>query len=174
MSVFKVNKDFTIIANEEAAKLVPELCSLSSDQLLYVVLAVDYVDGPFRKYPFDERKLLASRRVFGKDSIKQDERITLAMDAYKGLIFDIRRETIDKFKAKINQLHEELLGNITPSAIQNIDKSITFLEKRIASLEADISASEKEEIELKGGKRLSMIETWQRNQMRYSEYKSQK
>lgn len=173
MPVFQVDRNYKVIANPEAIKLVPELQSLSMEQFWYVVLVVDYVDGPFRRKPIEERKLLAARTVFGKDKImKESERVQNAMEAYKGLIFDIRRETLDALKSKVMKLHKDLLRvDVTPSAIQNIDKSISFLEKRITSIERDLDLEEVETIEIKAGRKLSMLEKWQRNQKKFQAYK---
>jgi len=173
MSVFKVDRNYTIILNDDAVKLVPELRSLNQNQLWYVILVADYVDGPFRKLPVQERKLMAVRKIFGRDHVmKESEKVKLALDGYHGLVFDIRRETLDRLKAKVENLHQDLLKpGITALQIQNIDKSISFLEKRIISIEKDLQIEEQEQIEIKGAKKLSMIEIWQRNQMRYSEYK---
>ena len=175
MPVFQISKDYKVIANPEAAKLVPELQSLSSDQLWYVVLVVDYVDGPFRRKPLEERKLLAARKIFKKDKVmKESEKVLNAMEAYKGLVFDIRRETLDALKSKVMKLHKELLrDDITPTAIQNIDKSISFLEKRITSIERDLDLEEEETLDLKAGRRLSMLEKWQRNQKKFEAYKEE-
>lgn len=171
-SVFRINKDFTIMVNEDAAKLVPELQSLSQDQLWYVILVVDYVDGPFRRLPLSERKIMAARKVFKKDSVKESQKVLNAMDGYKGLIFDIRRETVDALKEKVLKLHKELLkDSTTPTQLQGIDKSITFLEKRIDAIEMDLDIQEKENIELKAGRELSFLEQWQRNQMKHQDYK---
>lgn len=170
-SVFQVNKDFTVMLNPEAAKLVPELQSLTSDQLWYIILVIDYVDGPFRRKPLEERKIMAARTVFKKDSVKEGPKVLNAMTAYKGLVFDIRRETVDALKSKVIKLHKELLrDSTTPSQLQSIDKSITFLEKRIDSIEMDLDMQEKENIELKAGRKLSMLEKWQRNQKQHQEY----
>lgn len=175
MPVFKVDRNYKIMVNPEAARLVPELQSLSMDQLWYVILVVDYVDGPFRKKPLEERRILASRKIFGKDKTMQEsEKVKNAMEAYKGLVFDIRRETADALKSKIQKLHKELLEpNATARTIEQVDKSISFLEKRIASIERDLDIEEQEHIELKAGRELSMIEIWQRNQKRFEEYKDQ-
>jgi len=172
-SVFIVNKDFTVIVNPDAAKLVPELLSLSEDQLKYVILVIDYVDGPFRRLPLSERKIMAARKVFNKDSVKESEKVLNAMEGYKGLVFDIRRETVDALKEKVLRLHQELMkDSTTPTQLQNIDKSITFLEKRIDAMEMDLDIEEKEKIELKAGRQLSYLEMWQRNQMKHQEYKT--
>lgn len=174
MSVFQIDRNYKVIVNPEAAKLVPELQSLDHDQLLYTILVVDYVDGPYRKKPLDERKLMAARRVYSKDSIKETEKLINAMVAYKGLVFDIRRETSDALKKKIRQLHKQLMDpNVSDRQIVSIDKSISFLEKRVESIERDLDIEEKESIEIKGGRKLSMIEKWQRNQKQFNEYQAE-
>jgi hypothetical protein len=166
MPVFQIDRNNKIMVNPEAAKLVPELSSLSIEQLWYVILVADYVDGPYRKRPPEERRILASRHIFGKDKkVTESDRIKNAIKAYKGLVFDIRRETLDALKTKVLRLHQDLLkDNISAKDIQNIDSSISFLEKRITSIEKDLDIEEEEFIELKAGRKLSMIEKWQRNQ----------
>ena len=175
MAVFQVDRNYKVVANPEAIKLVPELRSLTMEQFWYVVLVVDYVDGPFRRRPIEERKILAARKIFGKDKkLKESEKVLNAMEAYKGLVFDIRRETLDALKSKVMKLHKELLRpDVTPNSIQNIDKSINFLEKRILSIERDLELEEEESIEIKAGRKLSMLEKWQRNQKQYEEYKAE-
>jgi hypothetical protein len=173
MSVFQIDRNYKVIANPDAVKLVPELRGLSTEQFWYVVLVADYVDGPFRKKPPQERRILAARKVFGKDKkVKESERVKNAIEAYKGLVFDIRRETLDALKTKVQKLHNDLLrDDITPSQIQGIDKSISFLEKRILSIERDLDMEEQETLDLKAGRKLSFIEQWQRNQKQHAEYK---
>jgi len=162
------------MVNPEAAKLVPELTSLKMEQLWYVVLVADYVDGPFRRQPPEERRILASRHVYGKDKkVKEDERVKNAIEAYKGLVFDIRRETLDALKTKVIRLHRDLLQDkISAREIEQIDKSIGFLEKRITSIEKDLDIEEQESIELKGARKLSKLERWQRNQKQMIEFNS--
>lgn len=175
MPVFQIDRNYKVIANPDAVKLVPELRSLTMEQFWYIVLVTDYVDGPFRRKPIEERRILAARKIFGKDKrMKESEKVLNAMEAYKGLIFDIRRETLDALKSKVMKLHKELLRpDISPSQIQNIDKSINFLEKRIISIERDLDLEEEESIEIKAGRKLSMLEKWQRNQKQYEEYKAE-
>lgn len=175
MPVFQVDRNYKVIVNPEAVKLVPELRSLTTEQFWYVVLVVDYVDGPFRRKPIEERKILAARKIFGKDkAMKESKKVLNAMEAYKGLVFDIRRETLDALKTKVMRLHKELLRpEVTPSAIQNVDKSISFLEKRIISIEKDLDLEEEESIEIKAGRKLSMLEKWQRKQQQHEEYKAE-
>jgi hypothetical protein len=174
MGVFKIDKDFKIILNPEAVKLVPELAGLSQKELLYVICVVDYDDGPFRKKPIDERRLLTKRKYF-RDT-KQDPETTKvrrAMDSYKELIFDIRRETIDKYKRRILLLQKESLKDeIELKRLKDIDAAITFLTDRVNKIQHELDIEEQsEEITIKGGRKLSQIEKWQRKQKKYREFK---
>ena len=91
MGGFKVDRNWKVIIDIEAAKLVPELRSLSEEELLYVILVADYVDGPFRKQPPEERRIMAVRRVYGKDKVlKETEKI--------------KNEIYEKLDGKITQV----------------------------------------------------------------------
>jgi len=172
MSVFKVDRNFQIILNKDAVKLVPELSTLSQEELRYVILVVDYVDGPFRKKPLEERKLMARRQIY-KNSARdpESEKVRIAMEAYKGLVFDIRRETVDVFSTKITALQKEALEpNITYTRMIEIDKTISFMQDRITSINHELDVEEGEEVELKGQKKLSYIEIWQGRQRKFAEY----
>ncbi len=174
MAVFKVDKDFTIILNPEAVRLVPELAEVTSDELLYVICVIDYDDGPFRKKPLDERKLLAKRKYF-RDSKEDPEtdRVKRAMEAYKDLVFDIRRETIDRYLRRITILQRESLKDeVSISRLKEIDQGITFLTGRIDTIQHELDVEEQtEDIKLKGGRKLSKLEKWQRNQKAHREFK---
>lgn len=175
MSAFKVDKDFRVILNPEAVKLVPELAGINEKELLYVICVVDYESSPFRKKPLDERRILASRKYFkGKDweSVETD-RIKMAMDAYKDLVFDIRRETIDKYKRRVLLLQKESLeDDIQLARLKDIDSAITFLTQRIDKLQHELDIEEQSEnVKIKGGRKLSFVEIWQRRQQRHREFK---
>lgn len=171
MAVFQIDKDL-IVLNPEAIKLVPELKSLNQQELKYVILVVDYVDSPYRKKPFEERQLMARKTVYGDmKNNPETEKIRLAMVGYKSLVFDIRRETIDVYKKKVLILHKETLNEtLSDSRVREIDKSITFYQDRISSMERDLDIEETDKVEIKGGKKLSYLEMWQRNQKNFIEY----
>ena len=172
MAVFKMNRDFEIILNPDAIRLVPELTGISQDQLRYVILVTDYVDGPYRKKPKDERRNMAKKLIWG-DSRKmvETERIRNAMSGYKSLIFDIRRETIEIYHEKIKVLQKESLMPDLPFArLKEIDMQITFLQDRVVIISHDLDIEESESIELKGKKSLSYLEVWQRNQREWRKY----
>lgn len=173
MSVFKVDKNFKVILNPEAAKLVPELATLSEDWLLYVILVADYCDGPYRKKPFEERRSLAIKRVFGSKNVNPDQKHILnAIDSYKGLVFDIRRETRDVYIEKVRIYHKESLSpNLEIKRMKELDSAIQFLEERIAKIDISLEADDLNEIELKGQKKLSYLEIWQLRQKEYRKFK---
>jgi len=172
MSVFKVDSDFKVVVNSDAAKLVPELKLLSQDELIFSILAVDDVDGPFRKKPVDERLLMAKKRypAVNPESTKMKQ----AMESYRGLIFDRRRKTIDTLNYRYNMIDREIETNMTMTA-SKLSENIRMQEliaKRIETLQQDIDSDEMA-YELKGGKQMSFLEKWQINQKKYEEYKSE-
>jgi hypothetical protein len=171
--VFRVDKDYNIIFNKEALKLVPELSSLTQKEALYVILVADYMDGPYRKKPLEERKRMAMRRIHGQKKVEENEKIRLAIDAYRGLIFDIRRETIDVYTRKIQHMQSETLkDDISAAKIKELDNAIDYLQQRIERIQHDLDIEEKDEsLNLEGGKKLSQLEKWQRNQRAYKEHK---
>ena len=174
MAVFRVDKDFKITLNIDAVKLVPELRGLSDDELWYTILVVDYVDGPFRKKPLEERRLLAKKKVYGTTDIKPETpNVLIGMEGYKSLVFDIRRETVDIYKRKILAMQKETIEESTTiGRMKEIDSGMTFLMDRLRTIEHELDIEEDETIELKGKKKLSYLELWQRNQRNFNEYKS--
>jgi predicted nucleic acid-binding Zn-ribbon protein len=173
MSVFIISSDFKVVLNPDAVKLVPELRSLTQEELIYVILVVDYVDSPLKSKPFEERQRMACRKVFKKDFDESIEtgKIKQAMTSYKGLVFDIRRETLDAYKRRVKTLHSDLLmDNLSAKNMKDLDSSVQFLEARIASIENDVNRSDQQNLELKGQKKLSFLEMYQRNQNEFKEF----
>ena len=89
--------------------MCPELIDISEDELKYIILAYDYIESPFRKKPLDERKRIAKRKVW-KNSRKNPEtqKVTKAIDAYKGLIYDSKREAVENYRQKVANLNREI------------------------------------------------------------------
>lgn len=170
MSVFRIDRNFKVILNPDAAKLVPELRLLSEDELLFVILSADYVDSPYRMKPEAERILLSWRRIFGGEELKLSEKLKTALELYKSLVFDIKRETIDILKKKLVIEHRKMLKDeVNTISLKEITANISFLESRIDLSEKAVSLNEKM-YELKGKKKLSMIEQWQLNQKEYRKF----
>lgn len=176
MPVFKVDKNFKVSPNSEAIKLVPELSVLTSDEFEFVVLVADYVDGPYRKKPLEERILLAKKKVYGNAKKKcETPKVKNALVVYKSLVFDIRRETIDIFQKKIDILQRDTLNPDTGyNDMVKIDKTITFLTNRVESINKSLDLEELNNIEIKAGRQLSRIEIWQRNQKEFTKYNESK
>jgi len=174
MPVFKVDQNFKIIINPEAVKLIPELSSLSNDEMIYVILVMDYEDSPFRKKPLEERRALAIKRVWGDKGVNVDtKKIYSAMEAYKSLVFDIRRETLDVYKQKIQLYHKEQLNpGVEFKRMKELDQSIQYLEERIDKIQMLLETDELSELALRGQKKLSFIEIWQRRQKEFREFKA--
>lgn len=173
MAVFKVDKNYTLILNPDAVKLVPELSSLTQDELLFVMLVEDYEDGPFRKKPFEERWSLAVKRVFGDNSVNlETDKIKYARAGYKSLVFDIRRETKDTYLTKIRMYQKELLAlNIEFRHMKELDQMIQYLEERISAIDKNLEADDASSMKLKGDKQLSYIEIWQKRQQEFRKFK---
>lgn len=174
MSVFKVNNNFDVILNPDAVKLVPELTALTKEELLYVILVVDYADSPYRMKPLEERRAMAAKRIFS-DTKKNVEtaKVLNAMDCYKSLVFDIRRETKDIYSEKISVLQRETLTkDVSFGRMKEIDSTISFLQTRIDSIDKSLYTEEISNIVLKGKRELSYIEEWQRKQRDYNEFKN--
>lgn len=173
MSIFKVDKNYTVILNPDAVRLVPELAGLTQSELVYIILVMDYHDSPFRKKPYEERRSLAIKKVFGDKEVNlETTRIHNAMEAYKSLVFDIRLETLDVLKRKAQVYHKELLiPDIDFKRMKELDQGIQYLEERIDKIENSMLAEDMDNVELKGQKKLSYLEIWQRRQIEFRKFK---
>lgn len=163
MTPFAISLDGTVVLNKDAVKLVPELRSLSNDELLFVICVEDYVNSPYRARPYEDRKRLSLVRFFGKEDFAVPKKVLMAMDLYKGLIFDIKRETAEILKQRVIDLNLSLFKESDPLKIKKILDSVDMLESRINNIEISVMQSERV-IDVKAGKRLSFIEQWQLNQ----------
>lgn len=173
MAVFKVDSNFKAILNPEAVKLVPELSALTEEEVLYVILTEDYCDGPFRKKPYEERRSLAIKKVFGERNVNlETDKIRLAADGYRSLVFDIRRETRDVYLKKISLYQKEAMSvSIEFKRLKELDQMIQYLEERVASIDKSLEGDDMSDIKLKGGRKLSYIEIWQQRQVEYRKFK---
>ena len=171
MSLFKVNHEFDTVLNPEAVKLCNYLNKVSKKELLYIILAYDSTDGPFRMKPLSERQNLARKKVYGKQVIDpENDKVKKAIEEYKDLIFDVRKETIDRYKENLIRFHRDSLKeDIAFSKLKEVDAARKFLQGRIEELESEISYEEKTEHIVRGDKKLSFIERWQLNKKKRKE-----
>ena len=163
MLLFQYNKKDKVILHPEALALTKKLKKLSSDDLLYVILAYDY-KSKYRLYPGADRKRLAVQEVYGKNADIPETKAGMeeAIKEYMSLQFDFKRELCDKYITKIQILQDQLITENDPKKIANIDAAIKTLESRISEIQREIDKDEEAE-ELRGGGEMSYIERWQAN-----------
>ncbi len=172
--VFTVNNSHTIILSNDAVKLCPDLRKLTQDQILYIILAYDYIDSPWRRFPLEDRKRLAKRKVWGeKKFIPEDYKdMLIGIEEYKGLVYDVEREQREVLLSKLSSLNTKFSTENDTATLSVIMKSQDIIQKRIDEYDLKIDIKE-EKVKLKAGKRLSYIEQFQRNRAQYEERMNQ-
>lgn len=171
MMLFKLNARGNAVLVKEAVKICPEFKNLTDDQLLFVILAYDYF-SKFHQFPEDERVRKAKLEVFGKEAFDEKQKLVrIAVDSYKGLQFDVRRETLNTYKLKISKLNKELLrDDIDAREMKDIMETISRLQKNVGELEVEIE-KDMLSMELTSGKELSWLEKMQSNLEAYKKFK---
>jgi hypothetical protein len=161
--LFRLRND-KVVLNENCAKLIPEIKSVSEDELLFVVLSVDYY-SPYHQYPMAEKLRKASIHTWGEDRMDkyQSKRIQNAMLAYLSLQYDHRRELLNTYINMIAQQNQKLQNSDNDRDIQAILKNINELEKQIKNLKKEIEQSNDFDNSIEGGGKLSLIEIFQKN-----------
>lgn len=163
--VFKIDKDGIPRLSEDALKLTIHLGKLKSDELLYVILTYDYIDSPYRQKPLSLRKRQAILRIWGNklnidpESTKQMKE---AIKEYRSLIFDQKRELLERYEEKIQVLQLDFIKADTSSAIKNVSDSIKIVIAQKESLDYDIRTNEQLVI-LKGERKLTWLEEMKKN-----------
>lgn len=168
--VFTVNSSHTVILSNEAVKLCPELRQLNEQQVLYIILAYDYIDSPWRRQPLEDRKRLAKRKIWGdKKFVPEDyKKVAAGINEYKGLIYDPEREQRDVLLTKLNSLNNEFINETDTGALTQLMKSQDLIQDRIDAFDIKIDIKE-EKVKLKAGKKLSYIEQFMRNRSKFEE-----
>lgn len=166
--IFTVNNNHTVILSSDAVKLCTELSKLTEEQVLYIILAYDYLESPWRRYPLEDRKRLAKRKIWGENEfIPEDfKNVSSAIDEYKGLIYDIDYEMRDSLLSKMKTLDNNLTIETDTTKINLILKSQDIIKARLDELDVKIDIKQ-EVIKLKSSKKLSYIETFMRNRKQY-------
>jgi hypothetical protein len=91
----------------------------------------------------------------------------LAIDEYKGLIYDIDYEMRDALLSKLKTLDHNLIIETDTSKINLILRSQDILKARLDELDIKIDIKQ-EAIKLKSSKKLSYIEMFMRNREQYN------
>lgn len=162
--VYSVSSDGSAILNEEAVKLEPILGQLNAKQLLYIIWVYDYIQSPLRKKPLEDRKRLAKAKFFPQLETSFEERMGMqtAIDCFKSFMYDEKYETCETYKSKIYQLQQNLISTNQTTEIANITKTIDLLRSKIEEIENELDERD-QIVYVKGDRKLSLIEQWQRN-----------
>jgi hypothetical protein len=162
--LFKLRND-KIVLHEHCAKLVPELKKTTPEELLFIILAVDYY-SPYHQYPTAEKLRKASIQTWGEvreDKFIGSKRLKDAMLGYLSLQYDYRRELRSTYINKLAQQNKKLQDSNDDREIGNILKNINELEKQIKSLTKEIEQGNDFDNSVEGGGKLSLIEIYQKN-----------
>lgn len=163
MPLFKVNKQGEIELFPEVIQLCPVLKDIPQKLLCYLICAYDYVDSPWHRRPFEERKDLAKKKYLEENEEPEKRSIfNKAIEEYESCIYESRTATIENHKNKIHKFNNLLSASDNYNDIVNYDKSIAILQKRIDELTEQVKAEE-EVIELRGKGKLSLIEKLKRS-----------
>ena len=167
--LFNIDKRGSAIFAKEALDLCPELAFLSESERLFVILVYDYY-SMFRQFTEQDRINKTTNHLinlFGVGVDPTTEKMKIAIDAYKSLQYDPRRELVSTYKAKIKSLSEEMDKTLSSTGIKNILESIERLKKAIEETTQEIELALESRNALKGGGDLSFLEKLKENKEYY-------
>lgn len=171
--IFRIKQDNSVIIEENALLLIPEMAKLNDKEVKYIVLVYDWYDSPLRKMPLERRKQMAKRRIWGNitKDVEASEKMIRAAKAYQSICYDPVRASADAFKIKINFLNRQLVKeDLGFKDAQEYVKQLEFFEKKLFDLEDEIKRDESL-VEVKGKLTLSKLEQWQRSQQEFERMK---
>lgn len=169
--LFNIDKKGTAIFAKEALDLCPELAFLSEPERLFVILVYDYY-SMFRQFPEQDRINKANNHLislFGKSIDPASEKIKNAIEAYRALQYDPRRELVAIYKIKIQSLSAELDKTMSSTGVKNVLESIDRLKKAIEETTQEIELALETRNALKGGGDLSFLERLKENKEVYAQ-----
>jgi hypothetical protein len=172
--LFRVNKGKTAVLDEEAVKLCPDLQNLNSKETMLLILYVDYF-SPYAQLPDAERLRRAKRHVYGKDDVHTEtlKKFKDAVEAYKGMQYDSRRETFRVYKEKIAKIAQDLLDEENNRKIPEHIAASKELENQCKELQAEIDRMNLDDEQMiEGGDTITYIERWQDNEREYKKSKT--
>lgn len=167
--IFRLNNDNTLVLTPEAKELCENLSLVDYKTFLYIVLAYDTMDSPYRRMPLADRRRIARNRVFGPDKNEnfdeEDPLINLAVKEMSSIVYDENQIERDVLLKKLSQLNNQLIA-AEVTGIKGYLDAINLIEERIGILDGKIDMEE-EKIYLRGNKRLSLVEKFIQNRERY-------
>lgn len=170
ITLFRVDSRNNIVLNKNCVKLCPEFKNLTEEQVAYIVYAHDY-NSPYKQFPERERKRKASYQVYGTTDVdaEKGKAMQTAIEAYIGMQYDPRRETIKAYKNKVERLNEQVELEENPKQIGSYMTAIDHLHSAMDRIQQDIDRDESKAM-LKGGGELSLIEQLQEMKGKMNDY----
>jgi len=171
--LFLIDKKNNTILHPDAIKLCPRLSIIEKQELLFIILAYDY-RSPYHQFPEEERIRKSIRQIFGNDNseVINNKKVQEAIEEYRSLQYDHRRETIIQYQKKISELNDQLSEENDVRKIKSIDDAIERLSDRCEKIQLQVDTSD--EAELRGGGEKSFLEKWQENRKVFIETKNHK
>lgn len=175
MYLFSINKKGTILINPEVVKLCLEFAVLSEREMRFLILAYDY-ESPFNQQPESDRIHRAKNMVYDMDegpNLNEQKWIN-AIDRYKSLQYNPKRETMRVYERKLSLLSNELTNEESSTKIKQILESQKLIRISLKELSEDLAEAEEKKAQIKGGGRLSFIEDIMTNMQEYKQATRQK
>src|SRR3972149_2146322 len=166
--LIKINEKSNQVIHPDAVKLFPGFNVLSSDEILFIVLAYDYC-SPFSGFTEDERLRRASLHIWADNKLDllNKQKIKNAIEAYKGLQYNPKIELSRSYQKKIDELSSAIEGVTAPDLIKKTVESINLLRKSIRELEQEVLSVYEEEGTMVGGGERSFLENLHKHKELY-------
>lgn len=171
--------DGKIYLHRHAVELCPRMSRLRDELVKYLIMVYDYVGSPLKGQPESKRKELAVSFFFPEehekkkliDTIENDPIFRQAVEELQSIIFDVERSTYDTYLEKINQLNMQM-GGASPDKIKNFMVATSMLRDEAEKLRIKIERNDVTiiNIELKGGRKLSLLEQWRLNKEQFNRF----
>lgn len=147
------------ILHPEVLKLCDSFMALSEKEMLYVALFADY-SSIYHQLPEHDRRRRAMWHAFNENEFDLIEtpRILAAVDDYKSLQHDPKKELILRYQKKIDAMLNILDEETTPNGIEKATKAIKSLRENIVSLQTEVNEQAKADGVIKGDRQLSFLE----------------
>lgn len=167
--LFNIDKKGSVIFVNEAMDLAPELRFLDNAERLFLILAYDYY-SIYRQFPQHEKviKSLNHVKTVLNETVNQiTNKMMIAIELYRSLQYDIRREQVAVYKMKLQQLDTDLQNASSSTAIKNIMDSKSLLKKAIDEMEMEIEMAIEVKNTIRGGGTTSLLENLKANKDLY-------
>lgn len=167
-----MDSSYKVILNPEVSMFTEHLGKLSEADLKFVIFMCDYNDSPFWQLPTEVRMKKAKAKAYDSEPSTADQHtLEAAMDEYRSLIWDDVEEHRMMLTDKINQLTKMLRNETVDSKIKSLLNSIKLLKEEQHTVGKELQ-QKSDVMVIKGNRKLSNIEQWQRNQKKKREYES--